>query len=61
MLREIEAHERGIKIGAIIHIIRMRRGAGRKLAFGPYLAGGIWLSALFGQGLIDAYLGLFGL
>ena len=47
--------------GAVIHIIRMRHGAGRKLAFGPYLAGGIWLSALFGQGLIDAYLGLFGL
>ena len=27
--------------GAIIHSVRMRRGADRKLAFGPYLAAGI--------------------
>ena len=47
--------------GAVIHSIRMRRGAGRKLAFGPYLAAGIWFSALFGEGFIAAYLGLFGL
>ena len=47
--------------GAIIHTIRMRRGAGRKLAFGPYLSAGVWVSALFGEGLIAAYLGLFGL
>ena len=47
--------------GAIIHSIRMKHGAGHKLAFGPYLAAGIWLSALVGQPLIDAYLGLFGL
>src|SRR5699024_3578884 len=33
--------------GAVIHLIRMRHGAGRKLAFGPYLAAGIWFSALF--------------
>lgn len=47
--------------GAIIHSIRMKRGADRKLAFGPYLAAGIWFSALFGTQIIDAYLGLFGL
>ena len=47
--------------GAIIHSVRMKHGADRKLAFGPYLAAGIWLSALVGQPLITAYLGLFGL
>lgn len=47
--------------GAIIHSVRMRGGAGRKLAFGPYLAAGIWFSALFGNQLISAYLSLFGL
>ena len=47
--------------GAIIHTIRMKRGAGRKLAFGPYLSAGIWVAALFGERLIGAYLGLFGL
>lgn len=47
--------------GAVIHLVRMSRGAGRKLAFGPYLAGGIWFSALVGEPLISAYLGLFGL
>ena len=31
------------------------------LAFGPYLAAGIWLSALVGGQLITAYLSLFGL
>lgn len=47
--------------GALIHSVRMSRGAGRKLAFGPYLSAGIWVSALFGERLILAYLGLFGL
>ncbi len=47
--------------GAIIHSVRMQRGAGKKLAFGPYLAAGIWFAALCGQPLIDAYLSLFGL
>ena len=47
--------------GSVIHSIRMKRGAGRKLAFGPYLAAGIWGSALFGERFIDFYLGLFGL
>ena len=47
--------------GAIIHSVRMKRGAGRKLAFGPYLAAGIWISALFGNQILTAYLSLFGL
>ena len=47
--------------GAIIHSLRMRRGADRKLAFGPYLAAGIWLSALVGDQIITAYLSLYGL
>ena len=51
----------GSVAGAAIHSLRMLRGSGRKLAFGPYLAAGIWLSALFGEQLIAAYLGLFGL
>ena len=47
--------------GALIHSVRMRRGAGKKLAFGPYLAAGLWFSTLFGNQLISAYLSLFGL
>ena len=47
--------------GAVIHSLRMKRGTGSKLAFGPYLAAGIWLSALLGDRIISAYLGLFGL
>ena len=49
----------GSLLGCIIHLIRMRFGAGRKLAFGPYLAAGIWISALFGAHLITEYLSLF--
>lgn len=49
----------GSLLGCIIHLIRMRFGAGRKLAFGPYLAAGIWISALFGAHIITAYLSLF--
>ena len=51
----------GSLCGILIHSARMKRGAGKKLAFGPYLAGGIWFAALAGQPLIQWYLGLFGL
>ncbi len=51
----------GSVLGSVIHLIRMSRGAGRRLAFGPYLAAGIWLSALFGEPIIAAYLSLLGL
>jgi len=47
--------------GAIIHSVRMKGGADHKLAFGPYLAAGIWLATLVGGPLIRAYLSLFGL
>ena len=47
--------------GVVIHSVRMKHGAGKRLAFGPYLAAGIWFAALFGKQLISAYLGLFGL
>lgn len=51
----------GSLAGALIHSVRMRKGADRKLAFGPYLAAGIWFAALVGGPLITAYLSLFGL
>lgn len=51
----------GSLIGCVHHLIRMARGAGHMLAFGPYLSAGIWLAALFGERAIAAYLGLFGL
>lgn len=47
--------------GSIVHTFRMRGGAGKKLAFGPYLSVGIWIAAVFGDRLIRSYLGLFGL
>lgn len=47
--------------GAIVHSVRMKHGADRKLAFGPYLAAGIWISALVGGHIISAYLSLYGL
>lgn len=47
--------------GAVIHSVRMKHGADHKLAFGPYLAAGIWLSALAGEPIITAYLSLYGL
>lgn len=49
----------GSVAGAVIHSVRMRRGAGKKLAFGPYLAFGIWFAALFGNAVWGAYLSLF--
>lgn len=51
----------GSVLGSVIHLWRMRHGAGRKLAFGPYLAGGIWVAALFGEPVIRSYLSLLGL
>ena len=51
----------GSLAGALIHSVRMKKGASNKLAFGPYLAAGIWFSALVGDQLITAYLSLFGL
>ena len=50
----------GFVSGSIVHLFRMRwGGAGRMLAFGPYLAFGIWCAALFGPRIIRWYLSLF--
>ena len=47
-------------VGTVIHLILMKvQGKGRQLAMGPYLSLGILLSALWGERMIDAYLGLF--
>ncbi len=52
----------GCILGSIIHSIRMRvQGSGRQLAFGPYLAAGIFLAVLCGDAFITWYLGLIGL
>ncbi len=52
----------GCVLGSVIHVIRMRvSGAGSVLALGPYLAAGIFISALFGRDMIGWYLGLIGL
>ena len=51
----------GCIIGSVIHVIRMKvSGAQRRLAMGPYLAVGIFLTILWGQIAIDWYLGLLG-
>lgn len=49
----------GAVCGSVIHSVRMKKGAGKKLAFGPYLAFGIWVAAFFGDALWAAYLSLF--
>lgn len=47
----------GCIAGSIIHIIRMKAaGADRVLAMGPYLALGIFISALWGDSLVSWYL-----
>lgn len=52
----------GCILGSMIHLIRIRVShVGHVLAMGPYLAAGIFLSALWGNGWIAWYLGLLGL
>ncbi len=52
----------GCILGSIIHVIRMKISqAERCLALGPYLSLGIWLTAMWGQVMIDWYFGLLGL
>lgn len=46
--------------GSIIHLSLMKiRGKDRVLAFGPYLAFGIFISMLYGNEIITWYLGMF--
>ncbi len=51
----------GCIIGSVIHLIRMKFfRADRMLAMGPYLAAGIFISMLWGEKMISAYLILAG-
>ena len=51
----------GCVLGAVIHLIRMKvAGADRRLAFGPYLAAGVFIAAIWGDILIRLYLGYLG-
>ena len=48
----------GCILGSVIHVLRIRlSGAGRVLAMGPYLSAGIFISALWGNRMIEWYLG----
>ncbi len=51
----------GCVLGSVIHIIRMSIDKKKEhvLAFGPYLAAGIYLTILFGEPIINWYLGFF--
>ncbi len=48
--------------GTVVHLFRMRyQGVGNRLAFGPYLALGIWFSMVWGERLSAWYMkGLLG-
>ena len=51
----------GCILGSVIHILRMKlSGSGRVLAMGPYLSAGVFISALWGNRMIEWYLGLLG-
>lgn len=51
----------GCILASVIHIIRMKlTKASHVLAFGPYLAAGIFISALFGEKIIQLYLSYIG-
>jgi len=50
----------GCALGVVIHSVRMKvSSASNKLAFGPYLAAGLFLAAVAGDPVITWYLGLF--
>ncbi len=52
----------GCILGSIIHVIRMKVSkAEHTLAFGPYLSLGIVITVLFGQPILNWYLGMLGL
>ena len=47
----------GCVLGSVIHLIRMKvSGQDHVLAFGPYLAAGIFMAALWGDTLVNLYL-----
>ena len=52
----------GCILGSVIHVARMRISkVEHTLAFGPYLSLGIMITVLFGQPILNWYLGLLGL
>lgn len=49
----------GCILGSVIHIFRIKlSGAGHVLAMGPYLSAGIFISALWGNRMVEWYFGL---
>lgn len=60
--RIIVAYILGCILGSVIHLIRMKVSKeGSKLSFGPYLAGGIWISIFIGEQVFDWYLRISGI
>ena len=50
----------GCVLGSVIHVIRMKISkADHVLAFGPYLAVGIFIAGLWGEVIVNAYLSTF--
>jgi leader peptidase (prepilin peptidase)/N-methyltransferase len=50
----------GSIIGSVIHIMRMKlSGVEHRLAFGPYLSAGIVLAMLYGEQMINWYMGFY--
>ena len=50
----------GCVLGSVVHLARMAlKRADSVLAFGPYLSAGVFIAAMFGDGLIRAYLQLY--
>lgn len=58
----IVAFMMGCICGSIIHLIIMKIGkGGHRLAFGPYLAMGVYIAMICGEQLVSWYLGIMGL
>ncbi len=52
----------GCILGSVIHVIRMKvSNEDHVLAMGPYLSMGIFIAALYGDNMIQAYLSMIGL
>ena len=50
----------GCIVGSVIHLLRMRfSGADKVLAMGPYLSVGLFIAALWGNAMIQWYVGMF--
>lgn len=58
----IVAFMMGCICGSIIHLVIMKIGkGGHRLAFGPYLAMGVYIAMICGEQLVSWYLGIMGL